>query len=84
MIEMIILGIFMIISFFLGFVLGNKKVNKEKIEIPDINPIKKIKEKKEIKTEKEKYQKDQEITEINLANIDTYDGTGIGQRDFPR
>lgn len=80
--ELLIMGAFMIVSFYLGFILGYKKINKEKIEIPTLNPVKIIRESKENKEETERARKEQEIMDINLANIDAYDGTSVGQKDF--
>lgn len=80
--ELLIMGTFMIVSFYLGFILGYKKTNKEKIEIPTLNPVKIIRENKENREEIERARKEQEIMDINLANIDAYDGTGVGQKDF--
>lgn len=80
--ELLIMGTFMIVSFYLGFILGYKKINKEKIEMPTLNPVKIIRENKESREEIERVRKEQEIMNINLANIDAYDGTGVGQKDF--
>lgn len=80
--ELLIMGTFMIVSFYLGFILGYKKINKEKIEIPTLNPVKIIRENKENREETKITRKEQEIMEINLANIDIYDGTSVGQKDF--
>ena len=80
--ELLIMGTFMIVSFYLGFILGYKKINKEKIEIPTLNPVKIIRESKDNKEETERARKEQEIMDINLANIDIYDGTSVGQKDF--
>lgn len=82
MIDLIILGTFMIVAFYLGFILGYKKVNSEKIEMLTLNPVKIIRKNKEIKKEIDRTRKEQEIMDINLANIDTYDGTGVGQKEF--
>lgn len=80
--ELLIMGTFMIVSFYLGFILGYKKINKEKVEIPTLNPVKIIRESKDNKEETERARKEQEIMDINLANIDIYDGTSVGQKDF--
>jgi len=69
------------LSFIVGLHYGSKVKNNEPIEI---NPIKKIKEHKEEKKLEEKLDKEQQIEEINLANIDSYDGTGLGQLEFPK
>ena len=80
MAEMIILGIFVILSFIIGALIGQKVAMKEKITL---NPVKVVKEnkeenelKKEIKQENDKY-------DTMLRNIDKYDGSGIGQEDIP-
>lgn len=79
-----IFGVFIFTSFVLGLHYGSKIQNNEKINLPEVNPIKMIKENiKESKIEK-KNDREQLVNEINLENIDTYDGTGIGQKDFPR
>lgn len=80
--ELLIMGTFMVVSFYLGFILGYKKINKEKIEMPTLNPVKIIRENKESREEIERVRKEQEIMDINLANIDAYDGTGVGQKNF--
>lgn len=69
-------------AFIIGLHYGSKIKNNEKIEV--INPIKRIDTYFEEKHNKEIVQKEQKIEEINLYNIDNYDGTGLGQKDFPR
>lgn len=69
-------------AFITGLHYGSKIKSNEVIDIP--NPVRKIKDKKAIKKAKEKINKEQEIEEINLANIDSYDGTDLGQLDFPK
>lgn len=80
MAEMIILGVFVIMSFIIGALIGQKVAMKEKITL---NPVKVVQEnkeehevKKEIKHENDKY-------DTMLRNIDKYDGSGIGQEDIP-
>ena len=70
--ELIIMGCFMCISFFMGFYLGKPKTVK--------NEIKKI-----IPTKKKKVVEEQkkDAMTIMLENIDNYDGTGLGQQDIP-
>ncbi len=74
-------GVFILISFTIGLSFGVKLRNNEKIAVE--NPVKKIKEKKIAKKQEEKIAKEAEIEEINLANIDAYDGTPYGQKEFP-
>lgn len=84
--EILIISALSIVLIFLAFITGlhygSKVKNNETIDIP--NPVRKIKDKKAIKKAKEKINKEQEIEEINLANIDSYDGTDLGQLDFPK
>ena len=74
-----IFGVFILLSFWLGLYYGSKVKNNEPINTP-IRTIKKHKEEKETKFELDKAQ---EIMNINLQNIENYDGTGLGQKDFP-
>lgn len=76
-----VFGVFILLSFVLGLHFGTKiRDNKPIIT----NPIETIKENKIIREEKREKEKEQLIEEINLANIDAYDGTSLGQQDFPR
>lgn len=68
--DLFIMGIFMIISFFVGYKLGSPKK-----EIP--KPIKKIFHKK---SEDITYN---DPVQIMLENIDNYNGTSVGQQDVP-
>ena len=79
MAELIVFGVFMIISFILGAYVGQKVVKGENIEI---NPIKVIDEYKEEKKAKEKIAEEESKFDIMMNNIDSYDGTGIGQKDL--
>ena len=69
------------LSFIVGLHYGSKIKNNEPI---NINPVRMVKEHREIKKIEDKLDKEQQIEEINLANIDLYDGTELGQLDFPR
>ena len=79
--EIVIISALSMVLIFLAFITGlhygSKVKNGETIEMP--SPSKVIKEHKINK------QKDieQEIEEINLYNIDSYDGTELGQKEFP-
>lgn len=84
--EIMIISALSIVLIFLAFITGlhygSKVKNNEVIDIP--NPVKKVKERREMKKIEEKLDKEQQIEEINLTNIDSYDGTNLGQIDFPR
>ena len=80
----IVFGIFILISFSLGLYYGFKLKNEEPINAPKIpNPIKALQEHKEVKEMKKQLEKDQEIMNINLENIENYNGSEIGQKEFP-
>ncbi len=72
-------GIFIILSYTLGLKNGQKLKNEEEIKIPEINPVKIVRN--EIETFEQK--KKQDAYDTMMANIDNYDGTGIGQKDIP-
>lgn len=84
--EILIISSLSMVLIFLSFITGlhyGSKIKKDEvIEIP--NPVKTIKQHKEIKKIEKKLDKEQQIEEINLANIDSYDGTNLGQLDFPK
>lgn len=80
--EIIILilgiGIMNILCFLIGAKTGQKVVKGESIELPNANPIKVMETIKEDRRQK----KEEENMNINLENIENYDGTGLGQKDF--
>ena len=83
--EIMIISALSMVLVFLAFIVGlhyGSKVRKgETIEM--VNPVKAVKEYvKEEKLEKQR-DKEQQIEEINLANIDSYNGTELGQKEFP-
>lgn len=74
------IGILCIVCFFIGAKVGQKVSKGEDIKIP--NPaeiIDGVKERKEYREERIENQKE---FNTNLDNINNYDGTGLGQRDF--
>ena len=72
-------GIFIITSYTLGLKNGQKLKNNEEIKMPEINPVKIVRN--EIETFEQK--KKQDAYDTMMANIDNYDGTGLGQKDIP-
>lgn len=70
-----VFGVFLCISFLLGAKVGQKVSNNQEIKIPTINPVKKIQKMKQEKENKE----EAERIETILKNIDSYDGTSLGQ-----
>lgn len=72
-------GVFIILAYTLGLKNGQKLKNNEEIKIPKINPVKIVRN--EIETFEQK--KKQDAYDTMMANIDNYDGTGLGQKDIP-
>ena len=72
-------GVFIILAYTLGLKNGQKLKNNEEIKIPEINPVKIVRN--EIETFEQK--KKQDAYDTMMANIDNYDGTGLGQKDRP-
>ena len=65
-----------VITICVGARIGQTVAKGKELKLP--NPVKVIREYKE----EIEQQSEQEEFETNLANIDTYDGTDLGQRDF--
>lgn len=72
-------GIFIILAYTLGLKNGQKLKNDEEIKMPEINPVKIVRN--EIETFEQK--KKEDAYDTMMANIDNYDGTGLGQKDIP-
>ncbi len=66
-------------TYTLGLRNGQRLSKKEEITIPNLNPVTAINN----EIERHEERKEQERLNITLANIDNYDGTGIGQIDIP-
>lgn len=79
--ELIVFGLFIMSSFVIGVILGQKLNRNEKIEI---NPVKAIEDYKEEREYKKEVKEEMSKLDIMLENIDNYDGTGIGQKNIPR
>ena len=76
-----IFGVFILLSFVIGVRIGQKVNNNETIRL---NPIKAIDEYKEEKEVKRQIKETETKLNVMLDNIDSYDGTGLGQKDIPR
>lgn len=72
-------GIFIISAYTLGLKNGQKLKNDEEIRMPEINPVKIVRNEIESFEQKKK----QDAYDTMMANIDNYDGTGLGQKDIP-
>ncbi len=78
-----IFGVFILISFIFGLVFGCKLRNNEKVTMPNLNPIKAVNKHKQEKEVQRNKKLEEEILKTNLENIENYDGTEYGQKDFP-
>lgn len=76
-----VFGVFILLSFVIGVRIGQKVNNNETIRL---NPIKAIDEYKEEKEVKRQIKETETKLNVMLDNIDSYDGTGLGQKDIPR
>lgn len=66
--------------FLVGAKVGQTVSKGEDIVLPEVNPVKAVtdyRNKRKAEEEKNKY-------DTILRNIDSYDGTGVGQEDVPR
>lgn len=79
MITLIVFGIFIIVAFTLGIVLGQKLNKGEEVKV---NPVEIVQEKVEEYKEKKESKINQEELETMLKNIDNYDGSSIGQLEI--
>lgn len=70
-------GILNIGCFFIGAKVGQKVVKGEPIELPSINPLKAYREAQDRK----EAEREADRLDTILQNIETYDGTGAGQKD---
>lgn len=76
-----VFGVFILFSFVIGVRIGQKLNNNEPIRL---NPIRAIDEYKEEKEVKRQIKETETKLNVMLDNIDSYDGTGLGQKDIPR
>ena len=76
----LVVGAMCIFCFLLGAKVGQKVVNGEPVELPNIDPFKAYREHEARKAQRE----EQERVNAILRNIDSYDGTGNRQEDVPR
>lgn len=71
-------GIFIILAYTLGLKNGQKLKNDEEIKMPEVNPIKIVRNEIDAFEQRKK----QDAYDTIMANIDNYDGTGLGQKDI--
>ena len=71
-------GVFIILAYTLGLKNGQKLKNDEEIKMPEVNPIKIVRN----EIDDFEQRKKQDVYDTIMANIDNYDGTGLGQKDI--
>ena len=76
----LLVGTLNIVCFFVGAKVGQTVAKGETIEAPILDPMKPIREHRERKEAEIK----QDRFDTIMQNIESYDGTGRGQKDVPR
>lgn len=79
----LVVGTLCIVCFFVGAKVGQTVSRGETIEVPELNPVKIIRENRERRQEEWEQRRENKRTDIILQNIESYDGTGLGQKDVP-
>ena len=77
--TLIVFGIFIIVAFSLGIVLGQKLNKGEEIKV---NPVEIVQDKIEENKVRKETKINQEELENMLHNIDNYDGSSLGQLEI--
>lgn len=70
-----------ILCFYIGARIGQKIIREEEVTLP--NPVKEVQDHMQAQREKRKAREEQDQLDVILANVESYDGTGWGQRDVP-
>lgn len=81
MINTIILCLINMFSLLVGVKIGQNSIKGKDIQL---NPIKVVKNEINNTKEEKKQSLEKRKLETMLHNIDSYDGTGIGQKEIPR
>lgn len=77
---LLVMGMTNIVCFVVGAKVGQKVVKGEEVKLPTLDPMKAYREHQERK----EAQAEQDRIDVIMKNIDSYDGTGNGQKDVPR
>lgn len=72
-----VMGAVNLLCFVIGAKVGQTVTKGEDIELPSVNPLEAVRE----HNVKKKAEIEQDRIETILRNIETYDGTGNGQKD---
>lgn len=76
----LLVGALNIACFFVGAKVGQQVSKGEKITVPEINPLKLW----EDRQDRKEAEKERNKMDVILSNIETYDGTSVGQKDIPK
>lgn len=68
-----------VVCFFIGAKVGQTATKGEPIQAPNLNPIDKIRE----RIDKKEAQREQDRYETIMQNVESYNGTSMGQKDVP-
>lgn len=79
----LVVGTLCIVCFFVGAKVGQTVSRGETLEVPELNPVKVIRESREQRKEERERRLEQNRMDVILQNIESYDGTGLGQKDVP-
>lgn len=71
-------GLMNVLCLLIGVKTGQKTSKGEEITLPNLNPIEVVREHEETRQQK----KEEDNFNTMLENIEVYDGTSIGQKDF--
>lgn len=78
LILIVSIGLMNVLCFLIGARTGQKVVKGEEVTLPSINPVQAVKSYEERRqAEIEEYNDN-----TNLENLEAYDGTSYGQKDF--
>lgn len=69
-----------IVCFMIGAKVGQTVSKGEEVKLPNLNPLEAVRE----HNAKKEAEYQQSRLDTILGNIDSYDGTGSGQKDIPR
>lgn len=81
--DVLVLAVFGAVNIFcfvLGAKVGQTVAKGEKVEMPNVNPLEAIRE----HHNKREAEREQDRIDVIMSNIESYDGTGNGQRDVPK
>lgn len=78
------IGALCVVCFVVGAKVGQKVSKGEPIEMPNLNPIEAIRERQHEKEAKREAERQQDELVTLMENIENYNGTSAGQKDFRR